>query len=330
MQEKVLVTGASGFVGGHLVQAALDAGYDVHAGLRRTSSRKQLVDPRTKFFVLDFDDATQLTNDLSREKFDYIIHNAGLTAGKTQERLNKVNYGTLKTLVECIRMSRYICKKLVLTSSLAAYGPADMQAGSQVTLNDTPKPVTRYGRSKLKAEQYLAKQQDIPYIILRPTAVYGPRDKEFLTVYKTVKNRLKVLPGLSPQVLTFTYVKDLAQVFVHALRSTESNKAYFVTDGSEYTTEHFNDVIASKLNRKTLTLRLPIWLVSIVATISESLGQLRGTYPVLNKDKVNELRARSWTCDGQTTIEELGYSPSYSLDDGLEETIAWCKQQKLL
>lgn len=332
MQEKkkLLITGSSGFVGGYLVEAALDRGYEVYAGLRATSSRKYLQDDRINFLVMDFKDPEGLMVMLSEHRFDYVIHNVGLVAASSLDRLQSVNVGTLRTLVECLRQSQCMPRRLVYTSSLAAYGPADRLAHGEVRDGDTPTPVTDYGRSKLASEQYLRDQQDLDYIILRPTAVYGPHDLEFLPVYKSVKSRIKATVGLHTQQLSMVYVKDLAQAFMQALTAPPTAKGYFVTDGDVHTSASLNDKVATSLGVKGMPLCVPLPIIRVAAHISALIGNIRGRYPVLNPDKVHELSAKSWLCDNKTTEQELGYQPKYNLQAGLDETIAWCKSEGLL
>lgn len=328
--KKILVTGASGFVGGYLVEEGLRRGYEVHAGLRATSSRRWLQDERIRFFIHDFNDVDQLTADLRREQFDYIIHNAGLTAAPNLDKLIAVNKGTLQNLVTACRRAEHMPKKVIYTSSLAAYGPADLQAGDRVELDSPPHPVTNYGRSKLAGETYLMEQADVPYLIIRPTAVYGPRDYEFLPVYKTVKMGLKVLPGLSDQKVTMIYVEDLARAFFDGLESAHLRKAYFATDGHVYTTAQLNDLVAQHLGKKPLTIKMPLPILKIVAALSETIGSWKGKYPVLNRDKVHEIKSRSWACDGDALKKDVNFVPSFDLSKGLKATLAWCKNENLI
>jgi nucleoside-diphosphate-sugar epimerase len=332
MQEKkkLLITGSSGFVGGYLVEAALSDGYDVYAGLRATSNRQYLQDDRIHFVIMDFNDPQALTTKLRDHKFDYVIHNVGLVAASSLDKLTSVNLGTLRTLVECSREAGAMPKRLVYTSSLAACGPADDLPHGEVRDSDPPRPVTNYGRSKLASEQYLREQTDLDYIILRPTAVYGPHDLEFLPVYKSVKGRIKATVGLQTQHLSMVYVKDLAQAFIKALTAPTTSKAYFVTDGDVHTSSSLNDGIATALDVRGIPLRVPVPIISVAAHISAWVGKVRGRYPVLNPDKVNELKAKSWLCDNKTTEADLGYRPTYNLQSGLDETIAWCKRSGLL
>ena len=183
MAKKILITGASGFIGSFLAENAISIGLETYAGIRKTSSTKYLQQKEVNFSYINFEDLDGLTCLLAEEKFDYIIHNAGITKSPSSETYDRVNAYYLKVFIDAIRSSGHIPEKFVFMSSLAAYGPAEFTQEEIVRENSNPSPVTNYGRSKLKAEVFLKSIQDIPYNIIRPTAVYGPREKDFLTLY---------------------------------------------------------------------------------------------------------------------------------------------------
>lgn len=327
---KILITGASGFVGGYLVEEAMHLGFETFAGIRASSNTQYLESLGAQYFIHDFSDAEQLSIDLAKYNFDIIVHNAGLTAASSLDQLMKVNCGTLQTLVNALRSTGKTLPHIVYISSLAAYGPADFQSDGIVSNDSTPNPVTNYGRSKLAAERWLKEQSDVPYTIIRPTAVYGPRDMEFLPVYKSVQSGIGLQVGFGDQMLTFIYVKDLAKVIINASMQQPYQKAYFVTDGAVHEARQYTKLISNALNKKAIHIKLPVPVVSGIAALSEWIGQRRGKYPVLNRDKVAELKSRSWVCDIQTLKKDLNFAPSYDLESGLRETLAWCKHCKLI
>ncbi|MFT6783171.1 MAG: UDP-glucose 4-epimerase, partial [Saprospiraceae bacterium] len=184
--QKILITGASGFVGGFLVEEALNRGLEVHAAVRRSSNREHLKDERIKFILIDFENNDALKSIFLLHKFDYIIHNAGLTKTPIKEQYFKVNATYLENMVEALIESDTVPIKFTFISSLAAYGPAEHTEYGIVTEDSEPHPVTNYGRSKLQAERYLKSKSEINYSIIRPTAVYGPREKDLFTVYDLI------------------------------------------------------------------------------------------------------------------------------------------------
>jgi len=329
--KKILITGASGFVGGFLVEEAISRGLTVHSAVRRSSNCEVLDELDTTLVYIDFEDVDALTKVLQNGNYEYIIHNAGLTKAKAKEAYFKVNEQYLRNLVEAIRNADLQMDKFLFVSSLAAYGPADLQQDGIVSESSTPQPVTNYGRSKLAAEKYLKKQQDIPYNIIRPTAVYGPREYDLLTVYQTLAKRMELYVGLSDQRLTFIYVKDLVRAIMDVLLSDHEDTAYFITDGKTYTAQEMNAIVKSEMNiKRTFKMKLPIFAVKTIAFFSEKIAGISGKYPPLNIEKVNELQARDWNCDISDLHRHVKFRAEYDLKLGMEETIDWCKKKGLL
>ena len=173
---KILITGANGFIGSFIVAEGIHREYEVYAGIRSTSSRKYLPEG-VQTVELSFDNKERLKAELiALGRFDYIIHNAGVTKCNQKTDFDKVNYGYTRNFVEALIESDMTPQKFLFVSSMAAFGPGDPKTLEPVRLSDTPKPDTLYGVSKLKAEQFIAAQKDFPYLFLRPTGVYGPRE----------------------------------------------------------------------------------------------------------------------------------------------------------
>lgn len=329
--KKLLITGASGFVGGFLAEEASARDFEVHCAVRKTSDTSVLDQLDVKLVYLDFEDVEGMTHLLREGRYDYIIHNAGLTKSKSADAYYRVNDQYLRHLIAAIRKADLQLDKFLFVSSLAAYGPVDHQPDRLVSESSVPHPVTHYGRSKLAAEQYLKAQEDIPYIIIRPTAVYGPREYDLLTVYQTIAKSLELYVGLGQQRLTFVYVRDLVRVMMDVLLSDLEYRSYFVTDDQSYTAPEMNQLVKSALGQKwTIPIRLPIFVVKLIAHASEFLAGLSGKYPTLNVEKVNELKARDWSCDIKALQSDVGYAPQYDLNKGLQETIKWCRKENLL
>ncbi|MEM9548850.1 MAG: NAD(P)-dependent oxidoreductase, partial [Bacteroidota bacterium] len=283
MSQKVLITGASGFVGGFLVEEALNRGLEVYAAIRKTSNTQYLTDPRIKFVHLDFENTDTLANQLLENQYDYFIHNAGVTKTPLKDVYFKVNAEYLNNIILAIQKSGLSLRKLTFISSLAAYGPAEYTDSGIVTESGKPHPVTNYGRSKLKAEGYLKAQENIPYVIIRPTAVYGPREKDLFTVYQLLNRGLDLSVGLADQQLTFIYVKDLVRVILDSTLAHKKNVAYFATDLAVHTSTSYTKAIKKALgNKAALKIKLPITVVKLLGFVSEKIGGMFGNYPALN------------------------------------------------
>ena len=317
--ERILITGASGFIGSHLVEKALELGMETFAGVRKTSNRKYLTHPPKKIVELDFNRPDSIRKLLKEYAFDYVIHNAGTTHAPVLNTYLQVNCGNLQTLVEILQEEQIPVQKLVYMSSLAAFGPNEYHNHQQITEQSQPHPVTFYGKSKLQAEEYL-KSQTIPYVIIRPSAVYGPRDVEFNTVYKSIEAGIEIYVTRKKQKLSFIYVEDLTDAIFKSLNGPDRS-CYFVSDGKTYTLQEFYRTIKTILNKKTIPIYFPVQLVRLAALFNELTGKILHHYPFFNRDKVKELSASGWDCDIKSLTDQTGFTPNYNLQQGLQKTL---------
>lgn len=333
---KILITGASGFIGSFIVEEALNKGYEVWAGIRKSSSKEYLKDERIHFIDLNYANPIELETQLKKfkeneGKWDYIVHNLGVTKCQNKADFDKVNYLYTKQFADALIACGMQPTKFVLMSSLSAWGPVKESDSEPIRLTDIPKPDTAYGQSKLKSEQYIQQLPDFPYIILRPTGVYGPREKDYYLMFKSVKTGIEFLVGRKPQYITFVYVKDLVNVIFLAIEKPVVNKSYFISDGETYTSTDFSKLIQLELGKKqVIRLTVPLLVVKIVSLISEKLSALFGKSSTLNSDKYNIFKQRNWMCDISALQKELGYTADYKLERGVKETTEWYKQEKWL
>jgi len=328
----VLITGASGFIGSFLVEEALKRGLDTYAGIRKSSSREYLKDPRTKFAEIDFSSTEAISAFLLEQKskgvtFDYIIHNAGLTKARKKEDFYRVNSRFTRNFCEALMASGCVPKKFVYISSLAAYGPGDQDSMRPVMLADSPRPVDEYGRSKIEAENYIRGLTDFPWLIIRPSGVYGPREKDYFVYFQTISRGMEPYIGFKPQILTFIYVRDLVRVILDAAMSGVKGKAYFVTDGKTYDSREFAAITKKHLNKKTLKITLPLGLVGGIAWAMEKAFSLAGSMPTLNTDKFNIMKSTNWTCQVDELQKDFNFTAEYDLDKGVEEVLEWYKKE---
>ena len=243
--ERILITGASGFVGSFLVEEALRRGMDTWAGIRPTSSRRYLQDSRIHFAELDFAHADKLEAQLQAQgRFDYIVHCAGVTKCADPADFERVNYGQTRRFVETLTRLGKTPRRFVFVSTLSVFGPVHEDTYEPIRETDTPQPNTAYGRSKLKAERYLQSLTDFPCVILRPTGIYGPRERDYYLMAQSIQRHVDVAAGFRRQDLTFVYVQDVVQaVFLSLEKEGVEGRAYFLSDGRVYSSRTFSDLI---------------------------------------------------------------------------------------
>lgn len=325
---KILVTGASGFIGSFIVEEALNRGFETWAAVRKSSSRKYLQDERTHFIELNLSSKEQLAEQLRDCDFDYVVHAAGVTKCLNKADFQRINTEGTKNLVDALLEVKMPLKRFIFVSSLSIFGAIkEQQPYEEIRETDTPQPNTAYGRSKLAAEQYLESLGTrVPYIILRPTGVYGPREKDYFIMTKSIKGHSDFAVGFKRQDITFVYVRDVVQAIFLALEKGQTGRKYFLSDGNVYQSVTFSNLIHEELGRPWwIRITAPVWVLRIVTFFGEYIGRMTGKVTALNNDKYNILRQRNWRCDIQPAIDELGYQPQYDLQRGVKETIKWYK-----
>jgi UDP-glucose 4-epimerase len=327
MREKVLITGASGFVGYHLIEEALKNNLEVYAAIRKSSQVDHLKKFEINYTYPDFNNPAALETEFNTNQYHYVIHAAGLTRAADLQAYNAVNLNYTVNLAKAVQASRH-CKKMVFISSLAALGPLHTLTGI-INDNSPAHPVTSYGKSKLAAEDHIKAMNGLNCTILRPTAVYGPRDKDIYIALKQFAKGLEAYIGKAAQKLSFIYVKDLAAASVKALYSGK-NQAYNLSDGNFYDRYELADITKDILRSKTVKFHLPVNFVKIIASLAEFVGSLRRQTPVLNREKLHELMATNWYCNIEDAKHDLGFYPQYDLRGGLFETLNWYKANKWL
>lgn len=337
---RILVTGATGFIGSFIVEEALNKGMEVWAAVRKTSSLEYLRDSRIHRIELNLSSEDDLKNQLKDHPFDYVVHAAGVTKCIHQEDFYRINTEGTKNLVNAIRTLKMPLKRFVYLSSLSIFGPIrEQQPYQEITEADTPQPNTAYGKSKLLAEQFLdgineslkADEEPFPYVILRPTGVYGPREKDYFLMAKSIKGHSDFSVGYKQQDITFVYVQDVVQAVFLAIDYGKTGRKYFLSDGQVYQSSTFSNLIHQALGRPWwIRIKAPIWILRIVTFFGEHIGRMTGKISALNNDKYHILKQRNWRCDIQPAIDELGYHPEYPLELGVPQTIRWYKENKWL
>ena len=326
---KILITGASGFIGSFIVEEALKRGLETWAAVRGSSSKAYLQDERINLITLNLSSREQLVEQLRPHQFDYVVHAAGVTKCIDKRDFRRINTEGTKNLVQALQQLQMPLKRFVYLSSLSVFGAIrEQQPYEEIRETDTPQPNTEYGRSKLEAERWLDGLKDFPCVTLRPTGVYGPRERDYFLMAKRIKGHSDFAVGYKRQDITFVYVSDVVQAVFLAMEKGQPGRKYFLSDGQVYQSTTFSDLIHEELGRPWwIRITAPVWVLRIVTFFGEHIGRMTGKISALNNDKYNILRQRNWRCDIQPAIDELGYQPQVKLKEGVRRSIKWYKEQ---
>ena len=334
MNPRILITGASGFIGSFIVEEALNRGFETWAAVRKSSSRAFLKDERIHFIELNLSSEEQLKKQLKDIQFDYVVHAAGVTKCLHKEDFFRINTEGTKNLVRALLDLQMPLKRFVYISSLSIMGAIrEEQPYQEIRERDQAQPNTAYGKSKLEAEQWLNSLNEklFPFIILRPTGVYGPRERDYFMMAKSIQSHIDFAVGFKQQDITFVYVTDVVQAVFLALEKGETGRCYFLSDGEVYQSSTFSDLIRKELgNPWWLRITAPLWLLRIITFCGEYMGHLTGKVTALNNDKYNIMKQRNWRCDISPARQELGYEPQVKLEEGVHKSIVWYKKNKWL
>lgn len=333
--KKLLIVGAGGFIGGFIADEAVRRGYDTYVAVRESTSLKFLGNPELKKIVLDYDDPENVKNALKQslgqdEKWDYIIYNLGATKCVNFLDFKRINFGYLKMFVEALKEIGKIPEKFLYVSSLSALGTGDEINYTPFKGDEFPNPETAYGLSKIQAESYLEHISGIPFVIFRPTGVYGPHEKDYLMMIKSIDNGFDFTVGFKKQMLTFIYVKDLVRAMFLALESDKTEgKKYIISENRAYTQKEFRDLVSKLLGKKfVIPVKIPLAVLKVVCFLSGKIGKWRLKPTTLNPDKYKIMKQRNWTTDVSAAAEDFGFISEYSLERGLSETISAYKSDK--
>jgi dihydroflavonol-4-reductase len=324
---KILLTGASGFVGSHILDSLRRRGLATALLLRPESSRR-FIAPQLSGIELrtgSIDDPGSLQRAMA--DITHVIHCAGATRASRIAGFYEVNQAGTRNVVNAVNQQGRI-QRLVHISSLAAAGPA--QPENPAREQDPPRPVSEYGKSKLAGELEVRDHCRAEHVILRPSAVYGPRDAEFLRLFQAAKCHLLAKLG-GGQALSLVFVRDLAEAVVTCLdHPAAAGKTYFVAGREVVTARRMAEEVAAQMNVWTLPLPVPLALVWLMCLAQEIRTRLTGKPNVLSIQKFAELRAPGWVCDPTLLERDTGCVCPTTLKTGVAETLSWYREQHWL
>ena len=318
MDKKAFITGGTGFVGSHLAEALLERGYSEVRCLVRT--KLKWLEGLDIVPVKGTLDDQQLIEDAVRD-VDYVFHLGGVTRARSYEELYEGNVLATISLLDAITTTNPEIHKVLVTSTLATVGEApDGRADETTPL----RPISRYGRSKAQMEAELTDYQDqLPLVIVRPSSVYGPRDRDVYTLFKTVSQ------GLFPYLrgdpgLTLVHVLDLVRGMIAAAESDSTRgKTYFIGNDHDVSWKALKSATVNALGTRAISLPLPRSMVLPLAGASEGLSALLGKYPPFNREKGHELLRTAKLCSSARAAEDFAYQPKVSLAEGVHDAITW-------
>lgn len=316
---KVLITGASGFIGSRLRDALLASGCEV-VSVRRSGSPASNAGRSVE---ADYGQVAELERIIGAEKPDYVLHVAGVTKGRTYEDFRRGNVMPTRNLITAVRREHPMTKRFVLVSSLAAYGPSATVAPHRE--QDPPRPVEYYGESKLEAERVVEEESaGVRWTILRPSGVYGPGDVDYFNLFQSAVLGLNLYFGNRDRCMSMIYVDDCVRGIVEAARHDGTvRKGYFLSSDECVTWEQFQSEILRVVGRPVRTIDLPEQVMTLAAIGGEIATQIDGQPRLLNMQKARMGSQQAWTCSADAARKDFGFDPQVSLPEGVQQTHEW-------
>jgi nucleoside-diphosphate-sugar epimerase len=312
---KALVTGATGFIGSHLVDALIREGFEVTCLVRNPSNLKFLSEFNIK--LVSGDCTVQESLEDAVKDIDYVFHIAGLTKAHCEADFFHANAKGTENIVQALLKNNRNIKRFVYLSSLAAAGPS--RDCKPLKEDCELAPVSVYGKTKLEGEKIVIAHKDkIPVTIIRPPAVYGPRDRDLLILFKMVK--LGFIPYWGKCYYSFIYIEDLINgIILSALKKEAEGEILFMSDGNIYSSDDIICAISDAVQKKPVKLTVPRFIMPLLGVISEKAKGVN----IINTDKIKEMQHNHWICDTLRAKERLNFEPKVKIKEGAKWTADW-------
>ncbi len=325
---RAFITGATGFIGSHLVDQLLRKNYEIKCLVRKTSNLKWLKDKGVEFVYGDLFDKNILTPEIKNT--DYVYHIAGVTFAKKKEEFYRGNVDATKSLLEITLEANPELKKFVHISSQAAAGPSF--DGKPIDETRDYRPLTTYGKSKMQAEKIVRTYFDkLNCTVVRPPAVYGPRDYAIFEYFKAMNRGLQPLIGFENKLVSLIHALDLVDGIILAGESDKAkSNIYFISSEKFYNWREVGEITQRLLGKKSLKIVIPHFAVHVVGFFSEVFGYMSTKPVILNREKVKEITQAYWICSVEKAKRDLGFKEKFTLEEGFKNTIGWYRENKWL
>lgn len=324
--KKIFITGGTGFIGSHIVEHfSNNNNYEVYALVRDPNNLKWLKDLDIQLLKGDLYSIPPLPSDI-----DYVIHSAGCTKSNKISEYNKINRDGTRSLFESLD-SQYISpKKIIYISSLGVTGPS--LNDEPIIESQPPCPLTPYAKSKLQGEAEALKFKDkFPLIILRPGGVFGPRDTDFLHLFKSIKKGILPAIDSNQRLASIIYVKDLVYAADLCLqKDIISGEIFNVINPQPYSWDEFGHITSQILNKKLKKVIISYPIAFLIASLSQIMSKFRKNPSIIDKNKLKELNETCWVANCGKAVKQLGFQPQYSLKEAIQETVKWYHEHNWL
>lgn len=321
--QTVLVTGATGFVGSHVIEVAGGFGLRMRALVRKRADAARLAECGFECVTGALEDAAAVREAVAG--VDAILHLAAATKARTPEEYQRANVAGTQAVIDALLDASPRPQRLVYLSSLAAVGPP--VNGRPVTRADTPRPLTTYGRTKLAGERVCEAVADrVQVAILRAPAVYGPRDRDVFSFFRLARLGVVPLPRAATGRLQMVHARDLARALLLAGTSAAARGIYHVAEARSYGWDEMAHMVGSAIGKQVRVIRVPDPVIVAAARASETITGLMGKSTIFNRDKANELLAPGWLCETDLARRDFGFEAHIPLQEGFNETANWYKR----
>lgn len=319
------ITGATGFIGSTLAEALLKSGAEVHCLVRSPRALKWLQGMPVRLVHGELFTEETLAEALARAT--HVFHLAGVTKALSSAEYFRANGEATRALLQaCARHGKSLAR-FIYVSSIAAAGPS--RNGRPVHEQESPRPISTYGRSKLAGEAACAAfAGQLPITIVRPPVVYGPRDRDVYEYFKQVHWGVRLRPGWQKRYTSLIHVHDLTAGIIAAARHPNAaGETFFLANPEFYEWSELGSAIAQALQRKTISIPIPLAVTPVVAAMGELAAKVTRKPALLNFDKVREMRETHWICSAEKAERLLGFTTALPLAEGLQQTAQWYRAQ---